>query len=509
MTDRPDDLDPSSTSGEARRLRRHLDTAVAAPVPDAWDRIRARVEDGSTVVRLDRPNERRLSGRVLLGAAAAILVVAGVVAAIATRGDGPGPGRVHTAPDGPTGFYVPGDLPEGWRVRDIGITAIDQPARCPCTIRRFRYHDGGSVTAVASDVSSPELWLPDADERSLADIGGRYDDGGLAPGARGPRTAVWPARFSYGEIDGIHVLTSSDLDEQTLFTIARDWARQPGDRPPLNADLESTHRIDHPIATQVTAVWTFERPGTPQRIRVWLSPEGPTASQGRDEVRVLGNGMPARVDQQGQRVRLSARRPGGAEIAADNFDTADAGPGADPVPAPPDVVEAVLGTFRPVGAATWAAHLTDGPPLVGDPRPATTATIGDWNVAGRPMITAGSDDGDESGLLTVRPPGPRTGPSGNVVGIPIKVTNETGRDLTVRACLNTSATISLRDSSGSLRGGSTITDDCGGGPRTATPGEDLTVALSVDLRDVRPGRYTAIVTLSDLDVILRVPVTVT
>jgi hypothetical protein len=521
MTDRPnahDHRSPAEEDGatpapdDARRLRRHLDAAVAAPVPDAWEQIRARSEDGATAVRLDRhAAPRHLSHRMLVAAAAVLVVVVGAVAVLATRGnDDSGRDRVQTPAEGPTGFYIPGDLPDDWQLRDVSATHMDQPLPCPCTITTFR-GEGGSYGTIESAATGADVWMTGPERLGWAD--GTYDPG-LPNDPSATRAAAWTIATE-ADGAGTRVLLSGGLDEATFLALAERWGDRPGAEPAALAGyaVTDTRTIEAPVRKVSSVRWTFERPGTQQRIGVSLTSE-PFAGLGHGErVTLPGNGLEAFVATAGATVSVAATWPGHAGLFVRNVDASEAEPDAEPaaghVPVSQETIEAVLGSFRPVDRTEWGAYVADRVPIEPGAPSLATESIDDWLRTGPPTIIRGTEEGDESSLLTVLEPEPATAPFGTSVEVTVGVVNDTGRVLRVRGCLNGAASLWLVDAEGRDRSGSNRSVSCSGEMWDAEPGERREIALSASLKDVKPGRYTAIVILSDVDVILRVPVTVT
>ncbi|HMJ79022.1 MAG TPA: hypothetical protein VK507_23760 [Iamia sp.] len=134
------------------RLRAALAAAASAPVDPAWAMIRSRVLDEGphaapplTGTATTSP-ARRVA--VLAAAAALLVIVAGVV--VASRPDDAPAQRAGTTA-GPSGWFVPVDLPDGWSVTSV-LASRPDAERCPGPeeepvrgVRWVRPDDGASV----------------------------------------------------------------------------------------------------------------------------------------------------------------------------------------------------------------------------------------------------------------------------------------------------------------------------------------------------------------------------
>ena len=128
--------DPSTvTPDQEARLRGDL-TSVAdhhLPVPD-WAEVvnRSTGSAGMPLVPLTRIDQadtsdgranrlRRSQRNRFLAVAAVLVLIAGVAGALvlANRDTSAPPTQVATRPDTDTGWYVPTDLPDGWKVKSV------------------------------------------------------------------------------------------------------------------------------------------------------------------------------------------------------------------------------------------------------------------------------------------------------------------------------------------------------------------------------------------------------
>lgn len=224
MTDHPND--PDTGPDDAPWLRRALhDVADAEPVRDARADI---LDTARGVVVPLRPTERRRasSPRRWLAVAAVAAALAGIGGAVVLAGGddddrnivtNPGedptstteaptttattPTTVVTAPvvsvttsvpptstttppvvGGPTGWYVPRDLPEGWRVTGIAEagSSVD-PGACPCRSAWWVHPNGALVEGTSYALDLPLVdGRPDIDDEQL-------EPAEVAPGLQGWR----------------------------------------------------------------------------------------------------------------------------------------------------------------------------------------------------------------------------------------------------------------------------------------------------------------------------------
>jgi hypothetical protein len=161
--------DPTAAS-QVRHLRRTMDAVVdrATASPDGWAELRTRVLGGDSTPPLAVVPSRRGTRPLLV--AAALVVVAAIGAALVVVQQRRDEGRVRTteAPAGsPGGWYIPRDLPKGWK--PLSVSGGPETIPCPCRSAIWREPDGAGWVWFRTE-QQPE-GLPSND-------GGEGDDAG-------------------------------------------------------------------------------------------------------------------------------------------------------------------------------------------------------------------------------------------------------------------------------------------------------------------------------------------
>jgi hypothetical protein len=194
------------------------------------------------VTRPTRPTRpsRTIGTRFAIAALAGVILAVGVSAcgsgddvrtdsastsAAPTTPDGPvgsDPGAVDDPDDGATGFYVPGELPEGWTARlDHVSNPVPQP--CPCEHTMWREASGATLLSFTSEAQE-DLAVP-----SDSPIGSSNDQyleipGGYVTASEYGVSATW--------LDGsrTHMLateatpeTEPRFDAEEMARLARAW----------------------------------------------------------------------------------------------------------------------------------------------------------------------------------------------------------------------------------------------------------------------------------------------
>ena len=434
MTDR---RDPHATPDDARWFREAVAPVVdAQPVLDGWREIAERVSSGDpTVVHLepagaDRPGRatRSRRGRQLLAAAAVLAVIGLVAAFVLTRGSDDDAQTVVAVPgpdDDATGWYVPADLPEGWRLAEVQTDWRDGGGfvgSCPCTATAWR--DAAdpeapgvvTITAVADEDDDPARHPRSADVP--ADLGD-----GVAGVLRGGTHVVWVDR-------GRSTTVASDRDDDELVDLAT--AVRADSRALATAGLTVIDTVAIPASARAFHVVTvvLEHPADGGRLRYDLTPHG------FDEMwtyaRVLGSrpvpDMPLPVEEVNPDPRFAA---GGDQASrsvfvawwpgADLITGTDVGYDADQVTR--NETLALLRSLRPATAEEWSAFLdTATGPVEDDARADRLADLivheGDADgdgTTGTPDDTTG-DPTDDPATATTASTEPATGTTTPGVG---------------------------------------------------------------------------------------------
>lgn len=160
--------DGSSTEAADRAwFHAQVDPVVdaAADPADRWAELAAAAGTHTPVALADRrPRSRALA----LGAAAVVIALVAFAAVVALTSPDDDAEPVATVPDGPTGWYVPVGLPDGWKVESV----LAYPGQEKCERRGFQWtdpagqrsiglsFDGCGRAPTAEDV--PDLSIPGA-----------------------------------------------------------------------------------------------------------------------------------------------------------------------------------------------------------------------------------------------------------------------------------------------------------------------------------------------------------
>lgn len=497
---------------DARWFRTHIDPLVDQDVPDAWDHIRDRATGaGPTVVPLPAAAGRSRPGRRMIATAAALVLVAGAVglAVLATRsGDDD---RLATDAS-TTGFYVPGDLPEGWRVTSVYVHEarsddVDRlAADCPCKFAAVTRDDGHRYLAMTSSGGPDALGAIDADRQPLAELDGWYEEDGPI------RAVIWRTPT------GSRSIASGTIERGGLEALATGWT---DDLP--SGDGVHAWSIDHEIEVVRSIAWTISNTDTGQSAHVSLEPKVVGYSVfAFEEVELSGNHHTAGVlDGIGQASLVADW--GDAQIMASVLRTA-AGDEAQAPPADQATVQAILGSFHPADAEGWAAHLAaigedSGVTLRGDLDSLMTDRLGDWLVLSGPskptdreVEISDGDPADPASAITVTIDVEEliVAP-GESFAVEVTMTNETGATLELSGCPFGGAEWSAIGTDGTEFFGGSRAVDCSGEPYPWADGEVRTETFEFVGRGSEPlseGPFTAQIKFFNPDVTIAVPGTV-
>lgn len=497
-------------------------------------------------------SRRRPSGRVAAVVALVVLVVGAVGLAVAIGGeddtdsnrlaiDGPGG-------DGATGFYVPSALPEGWTVTALDVGSDDGGGDgsgilgCPCSVTEFDQDGSNGYIAVTSSADRETLARSDGDRDPLDDLDGWYQESGRS------RVVVWTAP------EGSRAIVSEVLDQETLEGLAADWTDE---EPPMvdGYRVSGSRSFDHRIDEIPRVGWTITNADTGSQARISLEPTVVAMSAfASSTVTLPGNALPVGImgDDSGGRPAVGSW-PGDALVTVRAFGPLVDDDSTSPVPPPidDDTVQMILGSFQPVDADAWSAHLTAAP-VDGDRvtqeqlDDLRTERIADWLVSeGDTTVPTEPDDPiiDPGPMTTMAMP-PTTGPvvtdpgafdvdfadhedpaaalrvttdvrrievaPGEDFSIEVTIANRTGEALELDGCPFASATWEVVDGSGDPQRSRGSATGCLDGTMTWANGASQTKTFDFTAPDhSSPGSFAAIIEFSNPTVTVTVPGMVT
>lgn len=497
-------------------------------------------------------SQRWPSGRVAAVVALVVLVVGAVGLAIfINKGDDNDPGRV--AVNGPggddaTGFYTPSALPDGWEVTALDVASDDGGGDgagilgCPCSVTEFDQDGTNGYIAVTSSADRETLARSDADRDPLDDLDGWYEESGRS------RVVVWTAP------EGSRAIVSEALDQETLEGLAADWTEE---EPPM-ADgyrVRGARSFDHRIDEIPRVGWTIANADTGSQIRISLEPTVVAMSAfASSTVTLPGNALPVGImgDDSGGRPIVGSW-PGDALVTVRAFGPIVDDDSTSPVPPPieDDTVQMILGSFQPVDAEAWSAHLTSAP-VDGDRVTQEqldvlrTERIADWLVSegGTTATTEPDDPIIDHGPMTTMAMPPTTGPvvtdpgsfdvdfadhedpaaalvvttdvrqievaPGEDFTIEVTIANRTGEALELDGCPFASATWEVVDRSGDPQRSRGSATGCLEDTMTWADGASQTKTFDFTAPDhSSPGPFAAIIEFSNPRVTVTVPGMVT
>ena len=341
--------DDDATAGDARWFRAAVDPVVGGPVPDAWTAIRDRATGAApTVVPLAPVNPGRTTRPWVLMAAAlvAFAAVAGTVFALVARDDDQGTVMSDVA-DGPTGFYVPTNLPDGWEVGSFG-SSVDTiwSEWCPCEFTEWR--SGRRILSAT---------------RTTEDVDVSGDSFRPWDGAPGGRRAVTDGTVVYTwRSDGLStsIRASGFDDEAATDRQAEVWVADGRTLTgPDGFERTSDGTIDTNVRGIIAASGTLENPALGLSVHFRLRPDPlgwdtAAGSTAVETVQLDGSGLTVLRPPDDPR-SLRGRWPGDASFAiSDCFE--DCHSDTDVTAAQ---IEALAATFRPATAREWRAFVDE------------------------------------------------------------------------------------------------------------------------------------------------------
>lgn len=267
--------------------------------------------------------------------------------------DDPGAEEPDDQPDqAHTGFYVPGDLPEGWTVR-FGTVTNPFPERCPCTTATWRGEEGARLTADTSSARDP-IDPPDHPAAIGEEPGSvtRTIPGGYL---REDLDGVF-ARWFDGEVTrGIH---GQGVDPEVVVDLAASWTGGGPLTPPAGFEpvwSTTTGRIEW--RTEVNWIITDpEGRSMVVHLEPWWMDDAPDLAAFYPDTAVVtlpGNGLDLVQEPGWSEPHLSGIWPGGAWVSVGeshgelNY--------TGPYLAREQMLD-VAGSFRPATAEEWEAH---------------------------------------------------------------------------------------------------------------------------------------------------------
>lgn len=307
-------------------------------------------------------------------------------------------------------------------------------------------------------------------------------------------TAIWRTAT------GSRSISSPSLDRDELEALAESWT---SNEPPV---LDGYHVVDdwsrdQPIENSRSVSWTFTSIETEQILRVALGPKMlGTGLLATSTVTLPGNGLKLGIlDDDPEGVSATASWPGNAGIFVLSLSTMAFNDelGSDyQVTSAPDwtTVQAILGSFRPADAASWANYLASAPvdetgPLAQpqDRGLLRTDSISEWLVGPEPgtpipqsevaVISGDPDDpsADPSAAITIESDGDFVAVApGESFTIELTMTNRTGATVELTDCPFGGVTWSIIDENGLVTPAGGTTVDCGDRPDAWLDGEQRT-----------------------------------
>ncbi|MEO6987091.1 MAG: hypothetical protein ABI239_00405, partial [Aquihabitans sp.] len=376
------------------------------------------------------------------------------------------------------GFYIPGDLPDGWKMSSLSV--FSSPGEmtalgCPCEVTEVG-HDGedSSYLTVTSTDSPPESVGEHVDPKRLNDRSDRYmEDGGIG-------TVVWRTASGY------RAVVSTSLDRTELVDLAEAWTSH---EPPV---ADGYHVItswsrDQPIETVRSVQWTFTNAETGQDLSVVMGAEAPGYGLLTTSIATLpGNGLPLGMlpDDAG----VIGSWPGSAQLLGVSLSDMAGNDDQPMTPADLAAIKAILGSFQPADAATWAEHLATAPvdPTESEPQDldlVRTDRISDWwegpesgtDPPQRTVEVIQRDHDDHSAAISVESAVDQLAvTAGEPFAIELTMTNRTGATVEVSGCSFGSVTWSTVDDNGLMTNAGGTDVDCDRGLQPWPDGERRT-----------------------------------
>lgn len=554
MTD-PSTAPTDPTDEDACWFRAAVDPVLdARPVPDAWDEVRDRATGAVTPALALSVTGRPVSParRWFLAAAVVALLAAigGVVVVTDRGGDDPTDLAVDGPDDGgPTGFYLPTALPDGWKVSSVQALSDDLLAEvCPCD--RGTWRDGArtisvfrAAHALQEDTSTWEPWPGAPGGRRLADpddnVQYRWEDGDAA-------TVVVGNGFD--DPDSADALAAAWVD--TDLVGPDGWEQV--ERSTVGADVRVVHQAYGELSNDDLGLLVPFQLGPDLTFGAGLDPFALLAGDGREPVTLAGSARRLVRFDDGSPPGLAGRWPGGTTFQIG----AGLGEGVTSDGVTEEQVLALAAAFTPASAEAWQRfveqadttglrpdevdalrqaliHPTidgfvsrDGDALPGGGRP-------EGAEGGEPLLPPGTMPAGQTlptspgappatveGFAVVTEPTRVRVRAGEAFTVAVRVTNPTAAPIDIRTCFPAGASWSLQRDGRDVGTGGSFRVDCGDGPNPVAPGATVTAdapggqpfgfrAATDTTAPLGPGRYEAVIRLGGLEDPIRVPVTVT
>lgn len=278
--------------------------------------------------------------------------------------DGTRPELERDAPEpaeGATGFYVPGEMPEGWSIRFEQIT---NPWRdlCPCETAMWRGPgDSGLSTYTSQSPEEPEVPEFEGNTSTYRDIDGGYLE------IAGDEVS---ARWFDGELN--HSIYAEGLDPDAVEALARGWTGNSPLAAPEGFELIWAGTTPE-IVRRTEFFWRIEDDtGRSMIVHVepWMFdvPFDYSAYPGYEPVELPENGLTLSQTPGWDETHLEGLWPGGALLSV-AASYGEINHSADPL-SREEMLE-VAGGFRPVSAETWADYIEQqyGPDAIDACRP--------------------------------------------------------------------------------------------------------------------------------------------
>lgn len=418
-----DPVDPAQTSDRAW-FRSQVDPVVEAePITDAWAEIESRTAGEPTALPTSTANP---SARRWLAVAAAVVLLAGsAVVLAATRGEDASP--VTSGRQESTGWYVPTDLPDGWRLTSATVT---KGSPCDGASQRWKT----LPEAAASDGTRPALELAYSSCESVLDPSGTP---GPPLGAGSHASVVGPSpedpsfEVVRWEDDGLWELTGEGVSRDRLLEAAQAIAAHPGSEdPPLpgfGATGAGANQDADPNGAPSVVLALTSPSGAEVEYQLVVTGEGPRLTPFTSDRDYPLPAQPLALRRRGSIPLEHFSRGGGADRAGYLFGT---WPGADVLvpekanPAtnedsPPTtteahaLVDALAGSLRPATAEEWRAFVASARTPVEDDRLLTAPTLASIGTS-EPATATTTTGGATSTVATTTTSAPPPGATGTI-----------------------------------------------------------------------------------------------
>lgn len=561
MTDPP--TDPTDPLDEdARWFRDAVDPVLdARPVPDAWAAVRDQAT-GVAVSLAVRQRSRRPTHRWLAAAAVVGVLAAIGGAMVATTGGDDDADLAVDGPEGPTGFYVPTDLPDGWMVRSLQErTSTFVAEECPC--EQGTWTDGErsisihrSSGGIAADTSNWEPWSGAPGGRRILDV-----DQHVRYGWQDGDAETYVVGFGFDTAAEAEPLVSAWVDRSDVLAGPAGWDEV--ERSSIGSEVEAVASASGTLYNDDLGLEVLFELGPEEILGASPDPFAVAAGDGSEFAVLDGSDRTVLLGGTG----LAGAWPGGAVFQMSSY----LGEGRVSEGVTETQLIALAAAFQPASAAEWKRFVGEVDTTGKDPReidlmrrtlihptidglvfrdgdrlpgegidPVDGAgpvpedelepprvTIPAAGFPSRPLPTA--PGADEPGSPAVADPvntlAVETDPlavtvtTGDPFTIAVTITNQTDRPVSVGSCFPAGASWTLEQDGRPLGSMGAFSVDCGGDrPQLLEPGDTLpvrpppgvfTFAATTDRgQQIPAGRYEAVIRLAALDEPIRVPVTV-